>query len=248
MPDQPTCRWNRNDLAAAYDAAAMHIHPYYLAIQDLILEQLRPRAAQPFMVVDLGGGSGRLLERALDRYQNLTAVLVDQSEPFLALARGRLARFGARAACLAARLQDDWGAQLPGPPAAIVSMSAIHHLDSAEKAALHARCRYLLPSGGVFLNGDEVRPDSDAEYLAACQDWVAHRERVVALGLVAEPMAQAHREWEERNLRQFGAPRASGDDCHETAEAQLASLRAAGFASASVIWRKKLWAVLRGLA
>ena len=98
---------------------------------------------EPNCVVDLGGGSGRLLERVLERFANAQAVLVDQSAAFLAIAERRLARFGERVTLIEKRLQDDWRAELPATPDALVSMSAIHHLEPAEKQALYrtlSRC------------------------------------------------------------------------------------------------------------
>jgi hypothetical protein len=51
--------------------------------------------------------------------------------------------------------------------------------------------------------------------------------------------------WREKNIANFGSPKKSGDDCHETVETQLDYLRAVGF-SADSPWQKELWAVLRG--
>jgi tRNA (cmo5U34)-methyltransferase len=153
MPQPTTYRWNTSDFAVGYDASAQHVHPHYLAIQNAILS-LQPLATDATgMVVDLGGGSGRLMERVLDRWPRLKGVVIDQSEPFLALAERRLARFGSRAACVLCRLQEDWPAQLQGvagPVLGIVSTSAIHHLQPAEKRALYQRCYDVLGPGGVF--------------------------------------------------------------------------------------------------
>src|SRR5688572_14238396 len=110
-----TYRWQISDLAAGYDAAAEVIHPHYLAIQDAILSLLPLTPNAPALVVDLGGGSGRLMERILDKWPLARGVVIDMSEPFLALAERRLARFGERAACVLSRLQDDWTNQLPAP-------------------------------------------------------------------------------------------------------------------------------------
>src|SRR6266481_5650545 len=93
-------RWNTSDFAVGYDAAADVIHPHYLAIQDAILGLLPGELAGGGLVVDLGGGSGRLVERILERWPLAKAIVLDQSEPFLALAERRLARFGLRATCI----------------------------------------------------------------------------------------------------------------------------------------------------
>jgi SAM-dependent methyltransferase len=240
-------RWNVSEFAAGYDAAAEHIHPYYLEIQGVILQSLPfPRDAE-FLLVDAGGGSGRLVERFLRQFPRARALIVDQSEAFLALAQQRLSAFGDRAVCRLARLQDDWTPDLPAAPAAIVSMSAIHHLDPGEKQDLYQRCHAVLAPGGVFLNGDEVRATDDAAYLAQVQAWASQMHRVMDAGLAPAIIHPALLGWEARNVGGFGTPRHSGDDCHEPVAAQLGYLRAGGFATVEVLWQKEMWAVMQGV-
>ena len=234
-------------MAVGFDAAAQHIHPYYLELQQTILNLLPFGAQEDFLLVDLGGGSGRLAALALERFPRAHVIVVDQSEAFLVLAEQRLAPFNGRGHCLTARLQDAWASRLSRPPAALVSMSAIHHLAPAEKQDLYRRCQGALAPGGLLLNGDEVRPDSDADYLAECQRWVGHKKQAMATGLITGPIRDALRQWEQRNVAGFGGPRVSGDDCHETASAQLDYFKAARFAQADMPWRRGLWAVLRGI-
>ena len=50
--------------------------------------------------------------------------------------------------------------------------------------------------------------------------------------------------WIDRNVTRFGGSRSSGDDCHETAEAQLGYLTAAGLVEPGEVWKRDLWAVL----
>jgi hypothetical protein len=196
----------------------------------------------------LGGGSGRLVERVLERFPNSRAVIVDQSEPFLAIAERRLQRFGSRAALVQRRLQEDWSAELTSTPQAIVSMSAIHHLDPAEKRALYTRCCESLAAGGVFMNGDEHRPESDFEYRAALEWWAADKQHAEARGLIPASFKPVFDAWYDRNIRRFGEPRQSGDDCHETIAVQVQYLRDAGFAQVKTVWHEKLWALLRAAA
>src|SRR6184192_443024 len=100
----PSYRWNTSDFATGYDAAAEIIHPHYATIQDAILDLLTGCLKQGGFVVDLGGGSGRLMERMLDQFPLAHGIVIDQSEPFLALAERRLAGFGPRAVCVLCRL------------------------------------------------------------------------------------------------------------------------------------------------
>src|SRR5690349_2729194 len=101
-------RWNQSPAAVDYDAAAPIIHPQYVTVQDELLAALPFVAEAEFRLVDVGGGSGRLVERVLERFPHATAVVMDQSEPFLSVAEQRLARFGARASFVKHRLQDEW--------------------------------------------------------------------------------------------------------------------------------------------
>jgi SAM-dependent methyltransferase len=238
-------RWNTSAAAEAYDAAAPAIHPYYTAVQDAILAALPFERSEPFLLVDLGAGSGRFAERFLAAFANASAVLVDQSEPFLALAERRLARFGPRVKLIERRLQDNWASELATAPQAIVSMSAIHHLEAAEKQSLFARCYGALAPGGVFINGDEYRPESDAEFLAVLEWWAEHMRSGLTNGRVPPTFEPIFDHWHARNIRNFGTPNKSGDDCQETLEAQRGYLTSCGFRNAEVTWNQRLWAVLR---
>jgi tRNA (cmo5U34)-methyltransferase len=239
-------RWNQSDMAAGYDAGAVKVHPWYVELQDAILQRLPFEETSTNLVVDLGGGSGRLVERILERWPGVCAIVVDQSQAFLDLAAARLERFGDRAQFECCRLQEDWTNALPRPAAAIVSMSAIHHLDPQEKQTCYRRCYEALGSGGILMNGDEVRPKSDAEYRRQVETWAARMAGLIEGEQVTPAMAEGLRKWRARNVDQFGEPRSSGDDCHETAAVQLGYFHDAGFADVDAPWQRELWTLLQG--
>ncbi|MCA9112081.1 MAG: hypothetical protein KDA52_19160, partial [Planctomycetaceae bacterium] len=70
-------RWNQSELAAGYDAGAAVVHPYYVEVQDAILAAMEAAGATDGLVVDLGGGSGRLVERVLERWPETAALIID---------------------------------------------------------------------------------------------------------------------------------------------------------------------------
>jgi SAM-dependent methyltransferase len=244
MTSGTTYRWNTTQAAEAFDEAAQFIHPLYLTVQDQVLCQLPFAADEAVWLVDLGAGSGRLVERVLERFPKSRGVLVDQSEPFLAIAERRLQRFGDRVVLVQSRLQEDWPTALAARPQAIVSMSAIHHLDSSEKQSLLERCYDVLAEGGVFINGDEYRPQGDADYLAALEWWTAQKDAAEARGQIPVSFRPMFEAWHDRNIRRFGEPKKSGDDCHETTVAHVEYLCAAGFAEVETVWAEKLWGVV----
>lgn len=235
-------RWNQHEAAAAYDAAAPVIHPRYTEVQRAILAAIPYSTSDSFRVLDLGGGSGRLMERILTAFPHASGIVLDQSEPFLALARQRLAALGDRAAFIQRRLQDDW----PGHAKSIdliVSTSAIHHLEPNEKRTLFEMCRTALRSGGTFINGDEHRPASDDEFMRLLSRWGAHMDAMLASGRIPASFGPVAASWRRRNLEDVGSPRVSGDDCQETVDAQLRYLHDAGFQAVEVVWHEELWAV-----
>ncbi len=244
MSQSSTYRWNTSGATEAYDVAAPAIHPYYEKVQDEILDLLSFGAEEAFELVDIGGGSGRLAERVLEQFAGARVTVVDQSEPFLALAERRLARFAPRAAFVQSRLQDEWKEKLQAAPNVIVSTSAIHHLEPAEKRALYAKCHAALAPGGMFINGDEYRPESDAELRALLEEWSVHMSDAIAAGGIPESFRATLDFWKDRNINRFSEPKKSGDDCHETLPTQIGYLQDAGFKNVRATWAEKLWAVV----
>lgn len=236
-------RWNQRDAAAGYDAAGPVIHPCYDEAQEAVVGALPFDAEDDAHVFDLGGGSGRLAERLLRRLPRATVTVVDPSDAFLRLASERLRGFERRVRLVRARAQDDWR-HAAGAPDAIVSTSALHHLDGAEKNAVFAACCEALPTGGHFVNGDEYRPPSDAAYRELLEEWGEHMDSALAIGSIPESFREVIAKWRRRNLDGFGGPRESGDDCHETVEEQTARLYGAGFGRVETAWRDRLWAVV----
>ena len=250
-------RWDSSEAAAAYDAAAPAIHPFYEQVQKEILSLLPFGAEEAFELVDLGGGSGRLAERVLERFAGARVTVVDQSAPFLGLAERRLARFAQRAVLVQSRLQDwadcsrvstklDRVSEKRGyvAPDVIVSTSAIHHLEPAEKQALYAGCFAALAPGGMFINGDEFRPADDREYLKLNEWWWAQMNAALSDGRIPETFRETLAQWHDRNITRFSEPKKSGDDCLETVETNIRYLRESGFADVQLTWTEKLWSVL----
>ena len=54
-------------------------------------------------------------------------------------------------------------------------------------------------------------------------------------------------DWVQRNVNDFGTPKKSGDDCHETAAEQLQTLNHSGFSSGKQLWAQEMWAVFMGI-
>jgi tRNA (cmo5U34)-methyltransferase len=237
-------------LALCYDAMAGFLVPKYHFLQDELIELL-PVGRPLKYVVDLGGGSGIFLEKLLDRRPQATAVWVDRSEGFLAVARERLARFGTRVSFVLCPLEDDWSAHLTAAPEAICSMSAIHHLNSAGKQALYRRCFDVLAPGGWFYNVDEMSTLYADAYRRTLDYWVAHVERAAAqvpppLHEMRDQWCRGFEGWKRRNVQNVDLPKQPGDDIHECYLDQLHWLHEIGFVNVDLFIKFQLWSVIGG--
>ncbi len=232
-------------MARSYDRYGPLIVPHYDEMQAVLLEYLSAGKRPPRLVVDLGAGTGILLEKVCQSFPATHAVWVDRSTAMRAVAEERLAPYRGRVQFMAAALQDLWDEKLPEAPDAILSMSAIHHLDGGEKELLYRRCYSVLGPGGCFWTADEVRAEDEAAYLHTMREWDAYVTGLIEAGRVDSTMAEVWAAWRQRNLETAGRKR-SGDDCHSTVCEQLAMLRRAGFASTSEVWARGMWSIFGG--
>ncbi len=112
-------------------------------------------------IVELGIGPGYFAEYLLGEMPSVHYYGIDFSAPMLELARARLANYSARTELIRADLVlDEWWASLPLPIDGVVSTWALHDLGGEVMTAkVYSACRSILRSGGIFLNGDFIKPD-----------------------------------------------------------------------------------------
>ena len=238
-------------MAECYDAVASYLVPKYDFLQDEMIALLFADGRGDRLVVDLGAGSGILLEKILSRFPSSRGVWVDASDGFRAVAATRLAAFGGRVRFVRSRLEEPWERTVGEQPDAICSMSAIHHLASEQKQRLYARCHDMLVPGGWLFNIDEMSTMYEDAYLQTLRYWVRHvdRERVaVPEHLVdhAEAWCERFDNWKHRNIENRGQPKVEGDDIHEGYVEQMRWLRDAGFVDVDLFVKFQLWSVIGG--
>ena len=135
--------------------------PERMRLFDTIAAELRAVMPSGGVVVELGIGPGYLAAHLLERLPGIRYIGLDFSEPMLALARERLAVFEGRVDYRQADLvTQDWWTMVPQAADGIVSTWALHDLGDPEYTrSVYAASRRVLKTGGVFLNGDFVKPD-----------------------------------------------------------------------------------------
>ena len=209
--------------------------------------------------MDLGGGSGRLAERVLERFAGARVTIVDQSEPFLALAERRLAhsrrvRRLFSAGCKIGPHVDD-----VSPRREDRVSERLDHVD-AQRHRQHIghspfrpgwkskRCSQVLCRTGARRHVHQRRRISAGGRCRVTwrlfQEWSAHMGAAIADGRIPEDFRATLDYWHDRNIRRFDEPKKSGDDCTETVAAQIAQLCEIGFAEVEPFWVTGLWAVV----
>jgi tRNA (cmo5U34)-methyltransferase len=232
--------WQQEGVAATFLDDRDVLIPMLEVQNDVILRVLRAQQRPIARFLDLGAGSGAASELLLEELPGASAVLLDFSEPMLARAGTRLARFDARWQPVRGDLMDAaWVRDLPEEPYdAAVSSLAIHHLPAARKRELYAELFELLAPGATFINMDFVTVDGpllgsfDAQMVANLA--AAERER--------------GGERSEQEIEQQLLGNLDGDhDQPDTAEEQVRWLEDAGFAGAEVHFKWGEAAVFGGV-
>jgi SAM-dependent methyltransferase len=238
-------------MADTYHEMVPYMLPRYDFLQEELI-QLLPLAESPRpAIVDLGGGSGILLGKILQVQPKATCYWVDYSPDFLRIAQQTLADYGDRVKYILTSFEDAWEDEVPESPDAIVSMSAIHHLETAEKQDLYQRCYDKLRPGGWFFNADEMKTIYPDAYLNSMQFWLNYvngsAPTVPTTKRAYYDKWFAHFEnWRARNIEHFSEPKSKGDDIHESFLEQLQWLKEIGFTGVDVFVKYHLWSIIGG--
>jgi len=216
-------RWSDETFVADWihrqEARASERRSLFAKVRALIPKGL----TEAFRYADLGAGAGNLDELILDRFTEAQALLIDGSEPILAHARTRLARFGERAQCVTADLSHPgWVAQARSPLDVVVAARAVHHAGSADRIReLFKEILGSLGHGGVFINLDYVR--------------------------LASPTFQQLGAWAGGDPDASFQMTSSRMELPASTEDQLMWLREAGFAAAECVYREFQTVIVVGI-
>jgi len=226
---------------ASYDSDMDIMHPNRHRMVEVIVEVLAAGESDPSSVLDLGTGTGFLLQRLLARFGGARAVAVDGARPMLELARARLGDMAER---VDFRVGDfrDLARICAGVPAvdSVVSSFALHHLAPEAKSVLAETAFAMLAPGGWFLSADLILAEDDF-----VEDLT---QRLRARGIVGRAAGRDARFLDETGTRAFlrQLEENEGDQPQRLAS-DLAALDRAGFKHVAVLWRDTREVVIGGV-
>jgi SAM-dependent methyltransferase len=231
MPADSIRAYDLAERVASYDADMDLLHPNRHKMVEVVLDILAAAAPEPKLILDLGTGTGFLLDRLLCRFPACRAIGIDGAQQMVGLARSRLSGVQDRVEFRIGdfrnliRLMD----AVHGLDA-VISSYALHHLDAAGKSTVYAAVRELLKPGGWFLNADLViGEDKATEELA---------QRIRVQGIMRRAQGRDPRFTGEGATREFLAEleRKDGDQ-PLTLAADFGLLKDAGFHDPKLFWK-----------
>jgi tRNA (cmo5U34)-methyltransferase len=174
-----------NDSVAYYDDWMKKALPNYDALFGTALELIPYDVQTRIHVLDLGAGTGLFSEHVLRKYPEASFVLSDVADKMLDVAR---IRFAGQAAQFNYVLQDYRDLKGVGVYDLVISSLSIHHLTDEEKQALFGRIFRVLKAGGIFINIDQIRGETDAIRELYWKHWL---EQVRSAGCAKERIQES---------------------------------------------------------
>lgn len=196
-------------------------------------------------VLDIGAGLGSFSKIILQRFPDVTVLVLDYDPALLQLARHNLAEYSDRVTIIEADLRDPgWltaiGAEKPDT---IVSSTALHWLPTDRLVRLYRSVAEVLDKDGLFFNADHlshptgsffqqvsVLDDQTAQQEAfgsGVQDWDGWWKQLREIDGFADLVAERDRRF--------------GDDAPENLDTtpilHTEALRVAGFGEVGTVWQ-----------
>jgi SAM-dependent methyltransferase len=206
-----------------YDKLIATLIPHYGELIDAAAAAVDIVAKTAPAVVDLGTGSGALLQRIRKVRPKAKLIGIDADPAMLSAATGRLGK-------TLQTIEDNFE-QVAIPPCDVVSASfALHHVPTGgRKTAVYQRCFAALRPGGMLVSADCYLSVAGKIQRRNRDAWLDHLKR----SYTARKAEGFLRTWAK-------------EDVYFTLEREIELLKDAGFAP-EVMWRRDSFGVLVGL-
>lgn len=160
--------------AIKYDGIIIKLIPYYKEMVQAIIATIPFQSDQEIDIIDLGCGTGTISHTIQQQYTHAKFTLVDIAENMLKIAEQKL---GKSCTYINSDLNSfDFDKQYD----VIVSSLALHHLETdSDKQLFYNKIYKALKDGGIFINGDVIKAQTDKLQNTFIEKWVAYMNRSV---------------------------------------------------------------------
>ena len=244
-------RFHSIKMANSYDRMCQLLVPGYDFMQDTLIDILKFEDISDIVLLDLGAGSGILIEKILKEFPDSICYYLDYSNDFKNLAQKKLQEYNDRINYIQSNFCSDWESEIKKTPNVITSSSAIHHLLNIDKKKLYSKCYDILEENGWFFNIDEMKTINEDAYLKSLYYWVYHTEKLKCT--FSDDYSDEYfgwmekfNKWKKRNVDNIHLPKQEGDDIHESFLVQLDWLKKIGYKNTDLFSKLFLWCLIGG--
>lgn len=211
--------------AIEYDNVIIKLIPYYTEMVQAIVATIPFQSNEEIRVIDLGSGTGSLSQAIQQQYPQAKLTLVDVAENMLQIAEQKL---GGNCTYVNSDFNSfDFDKQYD----VIVSSLALHHIEKAsDKQLFYSKIYKALKPGGVFVNGDIVKAQTDKLQTTFVEKWIAYMNRSIDMKEINEKLLPGYYA-EDRPIPFMN---------------HLEMLRVAGFKDIDVVWKYYGYSVYKG--
>ena len=147
-----------NRMIDYYDDWMQKALPNYDDIYGTAKELLPFETTKPVDVLDLGAGTGLFSKHVLEKYPNARFLLYDLADQLLDIARDRFKGKQQQFKFIVGDYRKIEGDNIFD---CVISSFSIHHLTHPDKKQLFHSVYRVLKEGGIFINIDQIRGETD---------------------------------------------------------------------------------------
>jgi tRNA (cmo5U34)-methyltransferase len=145
-----------------YDHQIKDTIPYYELIHEETVNIIKTVIDDPKIWLDTGCGTGTLVKKAFDHFNNTCFILTDPSMEMLNIARNKLIKksqerikFLEPVETSKISLDDKY------KPEVITAVQAHHYMSREDRLKTTKTCYELLDDDGIYITFENIRPDTD---------------------------------------------------------------------------------------
>jgi tRNA (cmo5U34)-methyltransferase len=203
--------------ASEYDANVRKSIPYYDDFHSMTCSVVQSAGIDPLVWVDIGCGTGSMVEKACVAFPSTAFVLADPSTAMLAIASERF-EGNKRVRVLPPAYAKE--VDIEGYADVVTAIQSLHYQGIDERKASILSCIEMLRAGGIFITFENVRPLTARGTEIGKRNWHSFQKRAGK----TEAEAQKH-------IDRFGV-----EYFPITVEEHLKLLKEFGFQSVELLW------------
>ena len=211
-------------MSGEYDKQVRATIPYYDLFHEETLSLIKAFRKEPKLWLDVGCGTGTLVEKALGAFAETEFLLADPSAEMLAEAEKKLSG-NKRIRFLPPAATQDLP-RLRERPDVVTAVQCHHYLSKEDRRKATEVCYELLNEGGVYVIFENIRPFTDAGIELGKRNWSSYQ---ISAGKDAEAV--------EKHMARFDS-----EYFPITVEEHIRLLDEIGFSVVELLWYSRMQA------